>query len=135
MSECPNSDPNFDKVMSRWFDTTSKDYPSNRKKVYYGICIWVRLILFTIVFYYRKHKYMPYILALFSSFSIYHYKDNIKNPGKQWWSKRFDLAIAVSLLISTVLVIMKKVDPVVMPVILFTSLLGGILQSFSIKFC
>ena len=48
MSECPNSDPNFDKIMSRWFDITSKDYPSNRKKVYYLICIWVRYILRTL---------------------------------------------------------------------------------------
>ncbi len=135
MSECPNSDPNFDKVMARWFDITSKDYPSNRKKVYYGVCIWVRLILFTIIFYYRKHKYTPYILAGFSLLSIYHYSGNIKNPGRQWWSKRFDLAIAVCLLISTVLVIMKKIDPIVMPLILYTSLFGGILQSFFIKFC
>ena len=135
MSGCPNSDPNFDKVMSTWFDTTSKDYPSNRKKVYYGICIWVRLILFTLIFHYRKHKYTPYILAVFSLLSIYHYKDIIKNPGKQWWSKRFDLAIAVALLISTMLVIKKKIDPVVMPLILYTSLFGGIITSFFITFC
>jgi hypothetical protein len=135
MSECPNSDKDFDKIMSRWFDVTSKDYPSNRKKVYYGLCIWVRLILFTSIFYYRKHKYTPYILAVFSLLSIYHYKGNIKNPGKQWWSKRFDLAIAVLLLISTVLVITEKIDPVVMPLILYTSLFGGIITSFFIKFC
>ena len=74
MSECPNSDPGFDKIMSKWFDITSNDYPSNRKKVYYGVCIWVRLILFSLVFYYREYKYMPYILGVFSIFSIIHYK-------------------------------------------------------------
>jgi len=135
MSECPNSDPDFDKVMGRWFDITSKDYPSNRKKVYYGVCIWVRLILFTLVFYYRKNKYMPYILALFSVSSIMHYKEVLMTPGKQWWSKRFDLSIAVLLLISCVLVILGKINPVVMPLLLYSSLLGGILQSFFIKFC
>ena len=135
MSECPNSDPEFDKVMSKWFDITSKDYPSNRKNVYYGICIWVRLILFSLVFYYREYKYMPYILALFSVSSIMHYKEVIKTPGKQWWSKRFDLSIAILLLISCVLVIGGKINPVFMPIILYTSLLGGIIQSFFIKFC
>lgn len=135
MSECPNSDPEFDKVMSKWFDITSKDYPSNRKNVYYGICIWVRLILFSLVFYYREYKYMPYILALFSVSSIMHYKEVIKTPGKQWWSKRFDLSIAILLLISCVLVIGGKINPVFMPIILYTSLLGGLIQSFFIKFC
>ena len=135
MSECPNSDPEFDKVMSKWFDIISKDYPSNRKNVYYGICIWVRLILFSLVFYYREYKYMPYILALFSVSSIMHYKEVIKTPGKQWWSKRFDLSIAILLLISCVLVIGGKINPVFMPIILYTSLLGGIIQSFFIKFC
>jgi len=135
MSECPNSDPDFDKIMSKWFDITSNDYPSNRKKVYYGVCIWVRLILFSLVFYYREYKYMPYILGVFSIFSIIHYKDNIKTAGRQWWSKRFDLTIAILLLISSVLVIRGKIDPVFMPVILYTSLLGGVIQSFLIKFC
>jgi len=135
MSECPNSDPGFDKIMSIWFDITSNDYPSNRKKVYYGVCIWVRLILFSLVFYYREYKYMPYILGVFSIFSIIHYKDNIKTAGRQWWSKRFDLTIAILLLISSVLVIRGKIDPVFMPVILYTSLLGGVIQSFLIKFC
>ena len=133
MSECPNSDPDFDKVMGRWFDTTSKDYPSNRKKVYYGVCIWVRLILFSLVFYYRKNKYMPYIVGILSLFTILYNKDDI--PGRQWWSKRFDLSIAVLLLISCVLVITDKINPVVMPLLLYSSLLGGILQSFFIKFC
>ena len=135
MSECPNSDPDFDKIMSKWFDITSNDYPSTRKKVYYGVCIWVRLILFSLVFYYREYKYMPYILGVFSIFSIIHYKDNIKTAGRQWWSKRFDLTIAILLLISSVLVIRGKIDPVFMPVILYTSLLGGVIQSFLIKFC
>jgi hypothetical protein len=135
MSECPNSDPDFDKLMGRWFDIISKDYPSNRKKVYYGICIWVRLILFSLVFYYREYKYMPYILGVFSILSIMHYKDNIKNPGRQWWSKRFDLSIAILLLISCVLVVVGKINPVFMPIILYASLLGGIIQSFFIKFC
>ena len=135
MSECPNSDPGFDKIMSIWFDITSNDYPSNRKKVYYGVCIWVRLILFSLVFYYREYKYMPYILGVFSIFSIIHYKDNIKTAGRQWWSKRFDLTIAILLLISSVLVIRGKIDSIFMPVILYTSLLGGVIQSFLIKFC
>ena len=64
MSECPNSDPNFDKVMSKFFDITAKDYPSKRKIVYYGICIWVRLALYTFIYYKRDYKYTPYIVGI-----------------------------------------------------------------------
>ncbi len=135
MSECPNSDPNFDKVMANWFDTSSKDYPLNRKKVYYEICIWVRLILYTLVFYYRDYKYMPYIITIFSIFTIMNLKDSVINPGKQWWSKRFDLAIAVSLLVCSVMVILGKLNTIYMPILLYVSLIGGVLQSFSIEFC
>ncbi len=135
MTECPNSDPNFDKVMAKWFDINSKDYPSNRKKVYYGVCIWVRLILYTLVFYYRDFKYMPYIVGGFSIFAILNLKDSVYNPGKQWWSKRFDLAISVLLLLSCLGVIVGKVPSITVPILLYLSLFGGVIQSFFITFC
>jgi hypothetical protein len=135
MSECPNSDPNFDKVMSNFFDTTSKDYPSKRKMVYYGICIWVRLALYTLIYYYRDYKYMPHLVGVLALGSILNLQSSIKNPGNQWWSKRFDLLISVLLLLSCVGVIIGKIPSVVMPVLLYLSLFGGIIQSFTITFC
>jgi hypothetical protein len=62
-------------------------------------------------------------------------KDSVINPGKQWWSKRFDLAIAVSLLVCSVMVILGKLNTIYMPILLYVSLIGGVLQSFSIEFC
>ena len=129
--ECPNSDPNFDKVLSKWVEVT----PSTRKNIYYGICIWVRLILYSLVFYYRDSKYIPYIVGLFSLLAIANLKDSVSNPGRQWWSKRFDLVIAVLLLVACIMAIFDKVNIVVIPVLLYASLLGGFLQSFFIKFC
>jgi hypothetical protein len=76
---------------------------------------------------------MPYIIGILSVFTILNLKDDI--PGRQWWSKRFDLTIALLLLISCALVIAGKINPVVIPLLLYSSLLGGILQSFFIKFC
>jgi hypothetical protein len=135
MGECTNSDPNFDKVMTNFFDITAKDYPSKRKMVYYGICIWVRLALYTYIYKHKDEKYIPYVVGALAIGTIMNLQSSITNPGKQWWSKRFDLGIAVALLISTVLVIMEKIDPIVMPLLLYTSLLGGIITSFFIKFC
>jgi hypothetical protein len=135
MSECPNSDPNFDKVMSNFFDITSKDYPSKRKMVYYGICIWVRLALYTLIYYYRDHKYTPYIVGVLALGSIMNLQTSITNPGKQWWSKRFDLLISVLLLLSCVGVAIGKIPSIIMPVLLYITLIGGIIQSFTITFC
>jgi hypothetical protein len=135
MSDCPNSDPNFDKVMSRFFDITAKDYPSKRKLVYYGVCIWVRLVLYTLIYYYRDHKFMPYIIGLLSIGAIGNLWGSITNPGKQWWSKRFDLVISIILLMSCIGVILNKIPSIVIPVLLYISLVGGIIQSMFINFC
>ena len=135
MSKCPNSDPNFDKVMSKFFDITAKDYPSKRKMVYYGICIWVRLALYTFIYYNRDYKYMPYVVGALAIGSIMNLQSSIDNPGNQWWSKRFDLLISVLLLLSCVGVVMGKVDSVYIPVLLYASLIGGLLQKLTVEFC
>jgi hypothetical protein len=135
MSECPNSDPNFDKFMAKFFDITASDYPSKRRMVFYGICIWVRLALYTFIYYKRDYKYMPHIVGISALLSIGNLQSSISNPGKQWWSKRADLLISVLLLLSCVGVIMGKVPSIAMPVLLYLSLFGGILQSFFITFC
>jgi hypothetical protein len=78
---------------------------------------------------------MPYIVGILALGTIMNLQDSISNPGKQWWSKRFDLLISVLLLLSCVGVIMGKIPSIVMPVLLYLSLFGGILQSFFITFC
>ena len=135
MSECPNSDPDFDKVMSKFFDITAKDYPSKRKMVYYGICIWVRLALYTFIYYKRDYKYTPYIVGVLALGTIMNLQGSISNPGKQWWSKRFDLLISVLLLLSCVGVVNGKIDSVYIPVLLYASLIGGLLQKLTVEFC
>jgi hypothetical protein len=135
MSECPNSDPRFDKVMSKFFDITAKDYPSKRKMVYYGICIWVRLALYTYIYYKRDEKYIPYLVGVLALGAIINLQSSLDNPGKQWWSKRFDLLISVLLLLSCIGVVNGKVPSVYIPVLLYVSLIGGILQSFAVTFC
>ena len=70
MSECPNSDPNFDKVMSNFFDITSSDYPSNRKMVFYSVCIWVRLALYYYIYKNKDENYIPYLVGALAIGSI-----------------------------------------------------------------
>jgi amino acid permease len=135
MRECPNSDPKFDKVMAKFFDISAKDYPSNRKKVFYGICIWVRLALYYYIYKHKDEKYIPYVVGALAIGSIMHLKSSIKNPGRQWWSKRFDLVISVLLLLSCIGVVNGKIPSVYIPNLLFLSLASGIFQSLSVTFC
>ena len=49
---CPNSDPEFDKVLRKIIAkfTNNDDYNSMRKYIYYGVCVWVRFFLYLLVF-------------------------------------------------------------------------------------
>ncbi len=135
---CPNSDPAFDKIFKKMHSSYSPeiDYPTFRKKVYYGVCIWVRLILFTIILYYKDKKWMPYVVGLLSIVSIVNLYPNRDNK-QQWWSKKFDLVVSIMILISCVMILVKntRVPTVVVPMLLYMTLLGGIIQSKFITFC
>jgi len=142
MTKCPNSDPNFDKILSRWFDTSSKEYPEVRKKIYYLICITLRLFLYSLIFIYKDNPIIPYIIAILSCFAIYNLYPSFtfsteSKPQQQWWSKRFQFIISVLLFITSILLILKvkSIPSVTIPILLYISLFGGIFQSMFITFC
>ena len=136
---CPNSDKNFDKTLSNFVDITSEDYPNTRKHIFYGVCVPVRLMLYTLVFIYRDAPAIQYIIAIASLIAIINLGNTLLNNDtvtNQWWSKKFQLFIAILLLISTVLKISGyNISTMVVPIILFASLFGGVLQSMLITFC
>ncbi len=127
---CPNSDPNFNKVLSRWVEPT----PQNRQNIYYMVCIPVRIILYYLVYLYRDHPLTPAIVSLFSIMTMTHLYPDLET-GKQWWSKRWDYYISLLLVIACIGVYMKKIDSRVMPGLLYLSLVGGIVQSLRVEFC
>ena len=143
--KCPNSDPNFDKILSKLgMNTTSKNYPETRKKIYYFICIVVRLILYSLVIFYKDKVWLHYSLFFISLFAIYNLYTSISNnkSNNQWWSKKFQLIISILLAISSLIIIIQnklnttfKLNTVILPLLLFISLFGGILQSLFVKFC
>ena len=134
-ASCPNSDPSFDKILSRFTDITSPNYPAYRKRLFYTVCIVVRLVLFGSVFLIKDFWWMPILVGVFAMVALVGLYPSITNPGQQWWSKRFQLSIAIMLLIACVLVWFKKIDSIYVPVILMGSLFGGVLQSFLVTFC
>jgi hypothetical protein len=76
---------------------------------------------------------MSFVVGGVSIASIYQLTRPTNN--KQWWSKKFQLIMAVLVLLSAIAVKFAGLDSRSMAGLLFVSLLGGILQRSQVKFC
>ena len=124
-----NGDPSFNVFLDKYNLNT----PEKRRFLFYNVCIFVRLALYSLVFYYRDNKWMPYILSILSIFTIYNLYQKL-DQQQQWWSIKFQFVISILLLTASILVLLKKIPTISMPIILYTSLIGGLAQSFFIEF-
>ncbi len=144
MSKCPNSDINFNKTLDKLFGNHT---PETRKKVFYLICIVIRLFLYSLLYLYKDSKFIPYILGLASAFSVYHLYSDIKNNvnnNQQWWSKKFEFIISILIFLTCITLIIqriagtpkeKQISTSIAPILLFISLFVGIFTSFFVTFC
>ena len=129
-SSCPNDDPNFTKVLSRWVDPT----PAARQNIYYMVCIPTRFVLYYLVYLYRENAGVQAVVALLSIMTMMHLYPDMET-GRQWWSKRFDFGISALTVIACIGAYAGKTDPRFIPGLLYLSLAGGILQSLFVDFC
>jgi uncharacterized membrane protein YhhN len=125
--ECPNSDPGFNKIIG-------ERTPEERSKLFI-VCVLVRTLLYSGVYVYRDKEWMPWVVGILALFSIFQLYTSDSPEGRQWWSKKFQLLMAILVLIAALLVKFKGLDSRSMAGLLFTSLLGGILQRSQVKFC
>lgn len=136
---CPNSDPEFDKVLRKIIAkfTNNDDYNSLRKYIYYGICVWVRFFLYLMVFFFRDSKVMQIIVLILSFITTINlgYQYFTLGVGTQWWSKQFILFMSFIIFSSSVLTLSKQIHSLWTPMLLFFSLAFGIYQSLNIDFC
>ena len=128
---CPNSDPGFNKLLSYFVEVT----PDNRRMIFYMVCIWVRFALYSAVYITRESVWIPYIVGGFSLIAAINLATRLE--GRQWWSKKFQLVIAILLIIVSIGRIWnpEAVGSLIIPGLLYISLIGGIIQSLFIKFC
>ena len=138
-NNCPNSDPEFDKVLRKIISkfTNNDDYNSMRKYIYYGVCVWVRFFLYLIVFILRENKIMQIIVLILSFTATINlsYQYFTLGVGFQWWSKRFILFMAFLIFSSSVFTLFKQINSLWTPMLLFFSLGFGIFQSLNVEFC
>jgi len=132
MTNCPNGATDFNQVLLNLFGSSS---PELRRNVFYGVCIPIRFLLYSLVFYYRGAHYMPIIVGALAFVTVVRLVPTIFNPGTQWWSKRWQLAISIILLLVCIGVYLQRIDNRAMGIVLFVSLSVGIIESLMISFC
>lgn len=131
---CPNSDPQFDKILSRYFDVNSPDYPLIRKRLFYMVCIFVRFALYSLVFILRDKSWMPYVVGSLTLFTMIHLYSNLE--GRQWWSKKFQFIMAfIITIVCGIIILGVKQLTLLVPILLYLSLFGGLIQSSFVRFC
>jgi hypothetical protein len=124
---CPNSDPGFNKIIG-------ERTPEERSKLFI-VCVLVRTLLYSGVYVYRDKPWMAPLVAVLASMAMFQMYTSDSPDGRQWWSKKFQLFMAILVLIAALLVKFKGFDSRSMAGLLFISLLGGILQRSQVKFC
>lgn len=122
---CPNSDPGFNKIIGN-------RTPEERSKLFI-VCVVVRALLYSGVYVYRDEEWMTPLVGVLAMASIYQLSKPTEN--KQWWSKKFQLVMAVLVLASAIAVKFFGLDSRSMSLLLFTSLVGGIFQRTQITMC
>lgn len=128
---CPNDDPNFTKMLKD-LGALQKGTPEERSNLFV-ICVLTRTLLYSGVYVYRDKPWMPWLVGALALASIFQLTRPTLN--QQWWSKKFQLVMAILVLLSAIAVKFGNVDSRSMSILLFISLAGGVLQRSQIEIC
>lgn len=128
---CPNDDPNFTKILKQT-GLVEKGSPEERSRLFL-VCVFVRTLLYSGVYVYRDSPWMPFLVGIFAAASIFQLTRPTLN--QQWWSKKFQLIMAILVLLSAIAVKFGKLDSRSMSILLFISLAGGVLQRSQVEMC
>ena len=102
--------------------------PTQRKNLYYSVCVPLRLILAYIVYKNVNSTPMKVLVMLLSAFAVYSNLLGLNSSRTVWWNRSFHLIVALSMLIFSVAGKMEFV-----PILMVFDVLFGLIHSFSIK--
>lgn len=140
MNTCPNNNKIFDNFLfnSGLIDNTLNDTEKayQRRRVYYTICITLRLFLAGLLLQLKDKKWLPYITAIISLYAVISL-GFFRKQDNQWWSNNFQLLIAILMFIASILLIFNVniIPTYSLSLIFFISIFGGIFQSLLIQSC
>ena len=111
---------------------SSTPSPILRTQLYYFVCIFLRLALYNLVYILRNEWYTPIVVGVFALLSIVNLSFSaFKKNQIQWWSKKFQFVIAVLVFVNCIGTYYKVVPTIVVPVLLYVSVLGGLIQRWT----
>jgi len=137
---CPNSNKIFD---SLFYETglidknlTPELKAYERRRVYYTICIVLRLLIAGLLLQFRDKKWIQYLVAIISLLAVINLFF-FRTEDNQWWSNNFSIFINLSLFIFSILIIfeIKQIPTWILAFIMYFSILGGLFQSLLIPSC
>jgi uncharacterized membrane protein HdeD (DUF308 family) len=136
---CPNSNKIFDNFLFNSGLIDKNLNPSEkafqRRRVYYTICIMLRLFIFGLLLQLKDKVWLPYvvgIVALISSINLAFFR----KEDNQWWSNTFSLIMNILLFVASILIIFKTgMSTLSIPLLFLISIFGGIFQSLIIQSC
>jgi hypothetical protein len=139
-TRCPNSNKIFDNflfdsgLIDKNLDNNSKAY--QRRRVYYTICVLLRLGLAGLVLQLKDKIWIPYVIGIISLYSFINLLF-FRKEDAQWWSNKFQTIIAILLFIFSILIILKVdlVPTYTLSLLMFISVFGGVFQSLLIPSC
>ena len=106
----------------------SAPIPLLRTQLYFGVCVLIRLAFANFAFAFRNEKWVPFLVGFFAAMSVIQLAPSVVDPGRQWWSKRFQLGVAVLLVLACVGTHFRLVPSIVVPVLLWASVIGGLVR-------
>ena len=134
---CPNDDPYFTRTMYRIGllrrGMSAREIVSIRRQVFYCICIVIRAVLIVTVYHWRNARLVQALVLMGALTGVMNLWN--RNGGTQWWSKKFQLLMSVTISALVILTYFRVVNSWTIPAAMLVSLLGGILQSFMVGFC
>lgn len=100
--------------------------PDQRKKLFYGVCVPLRLLLAFIV--YRKYSSVTIqgIVLAFSAMSIYTNLLGLNSSNDIWWSQKFHLFVSIKIVLCLI-----TGRPEYVPYLMVVDVLYGVLISFA----
>jgi hypothetical protein len=112
---------------------SAREIVSRRRQVFYSICIVVRAVLIVTVYHWRNARLVQALVLLGALTGVMNLWN--RSGGTQWWSKKFQLLMSVTISALVILTYFRVVNSWTIPAAMLVSLLGGILQSFMVGFC
>lgn len=103
----------------------------NRKLLFYGICIWVRLGLVYLTYLLYNKTWFPYLVAGISSLSLFFIK--FEKEECVWWSRRIHKIMLILVLIASIHQIIVKDKNYIISILIFIDLIIGLISSLILK--